>query len=186
MLEAEVGGLVGYRVRFDEKLSTKTRIKFVTDGMLLREAILDRVLSSYQVVILDEAHERSVNSDVLMALLKNIVKSGQATMKLVVMSATLDLVKLSRYFGADSIVQLEGRTHTIEIYNALQQQLDYLNATIACVLQIALFEKDGDVLVFLPGQEEIEEVQSVLADRVAYLQLRVLLLPLYANLPPQE
>ena len=69
----KVGGLVGYRVRFDEMMSDQTRIKFVTDGMLLREAILDRNLSQYQVIILDEAHERSVNSDVLMAILKDIV-----------------------------------------------------------------------------------------------------------------
>ncbi len=92
-----MGELVGYRVRFDEKLSYKTKIKFVTDGMLLREAILDSSLKLYSVVILDEVHERSVNSDVLMALLKQIA-SDRPDFKLVVMSATIDLPKFMNYF----------------------------------------------------------------------------------------
>jgi HrpA-like RNA helicase len=88
----------------------------VTDGMLLREAILDSSLSSYSVIILDEVHERSVNSDVLMALLKRIVQTRQ-DIRLIVMSATLDLVKFMAYFGSTSVVQVEGRTHQIEVYN---------------------------------------------------------------------
>jgi HrpA-like RNA helicase len=92
-----LGELVGYRVRFDEKLSYKTKIKFVTDGMLLREAILDSSLKLYSVVILDEVHERSVNSDVLMALLKQIA-ADRPDFKLVVMSATIDLPKFMNYF----------------------------------------------------------------------------------------
>ncbi len=111
-----LGELVGYRVRFEEKLSYRTKIKFVTDGMLLREAILDSSLSSYSVIILDEVHERSVNSDVLMALLKRIVQTRQ-DIRLIVMSATLDLVKFMAYFGSTSVVQVEGRTHQIEVYN---------------------------------------------------------------------
>jgi HrpA-like RNA helicase len=89
----KVGELVGYRVRFDEKLSYQTKIKFLTDGMLLREAILDPNLSQYSVIILDEAHERTVNSDVLMALVKQISKARVSDFRLVVMSATLDLAK---------------------------------------------------------------------------------------------
>ena len=92
-----MGELVGYRVRFDEKLSYRTKIKFVTDGMLLREAILDSSLKLYSVVILDEVHERSVNSDVLMALLKQIA-ADRPDFKLVVMSATIDLPKFMNYF----------------------------------------------------------------------------------------
>jgi HrpA-like RNA helicase len=114
---SDVGSVVGYRVRFDEKTSELTRIKFLTDGMLLREAILDRNLQAYQVIILDEAHERSVNSDVLMALLKSIVHAPGSTTKLVVMSATLDLLKLSSYFQSECKVVLEGRTFPIEIFN---------------------------------------------------------------------
>lgn len=107
-----MGELVGYRVRFDEKLGYKTKIKFLTDGMLLREAILDQSLSKYAVVILDEVHERSVNSDVLMALLKEICKK-RPHFKLVVMSATLDLPKFMAYFESQEVVSVEGRTHEI-------------------------------------------------------------------------
>jgi HrpA-like RNA helicase len=101
---------VGYRVRFEEKLSYRTKIKFVTDGMLLREAILDSALTSYSIIILDEVHERSVNSDVLMALLKRIVQTRH-DIRLVVMSATLDLKKFMTYFGSRTVVKVEGRTH---------------------------------------------------------------------------
>ncbi len=102
-----LGSIVGYRVRFEEKLSAATKIKFLTDGMLLREAILDVDLKQYSVMVLDEAHERTVNSDVLLALIKQVVDRRNATkspLRLVVMSATLDLEKLIRYFGSDSVV----------------------------------------------------------------------------------
>lgn len=113
-----LGELVGYRVRFDEKLSYKTKIKFVTDGMLLREAILDPALSNYAVVILDEVHERSVNSDVLMALLKQICAQN-LKFKLVVMSATLDLAKFMSYFNSKAAVAVEGRTYPIQVFNTM-------------------------------------------------------------------
>ena len=90
-------GPVGYRVRFDEKMGPATRIKFLTDGMLLREAIVDRCLRAYSIIILDEAHERTVNSDVLLALLKGMVKD-RSDLKLIIMSATLDLTKFAGYF----------------------------------------------------------------------------------------
>ena len=119
--------MVGYRVRFDDKVGKNTRIKFLTDGMLLREAILDRELSQYKVIILDEAHERTVNSDVLMALVKSIVTGPRKNdLKLVVMSATLDVERLRSYFQSDCLVKLEGRTFPIEIYNTMEAQSDYI------------------------------------------------------------
>lgn len=155
-------GPVGYRVRFDQKTSEATRIKFLTDGMLLREAILDKQLKAYSLIILDEAHERTVNSDVLLALLKGIVlgngdvehsnnSNGRSDLKLVIMSATLDLAKFMSYFHSDVQVQVEGRTFPIEVYNTKQPQMDYITATVRCILQICLFEDAGDILVFLPG-----------------------------------
>lgn len=145
MHQPKVGqGLVGYRVRFDEKLSHSTKIKFLTDGMLLREAIVDNKLSQYSMLVLDEAHERTVNSDVLMALIKDIVKarSNQGNkLKLVVMSATLDLDKFTKYFESDAVVTVKGRTFPIEVYHTIQPQLDYLTACMKIVLQIILFEE---------------------------------------------
>ena len=112
---------MGYRVRFDEKMSADTRIKFLTYGMLLREAILDKALRAYSVIILDEAHEREVNSDVLLALLKGIASGERAKdLKIVVMSATLDLAKFMTYFGSEAQVKVEGRTFPIEVYNTRQ------------------------------------------------------------------
>ena len=96
MGQQKLGDLVGYRVRFDEKMDKeKTKIVFMTDGMLLREALLDKLLSSYHLLILDEVHERSVNSDVLLALVKEIAQQRKGDLKLVVMSATLDSTKFA-------------------------------------------------------------------------------------------
>ena len=90
---------MGYRVRFEEAVGPHTRLKFMTDGMLLREAILDRHLSRYQIIILDEAHERTVNSDVLLALVKELCEK-RPSLRVVVMSATLEVHKFSKYFGS--------------------------------------------------------------------------------------
>ena len=121
---------MGYRVRFEEKLSHSTKIKFLTDGMLLREAIVDNRLSQYSCIILDEAHERTVNSDVLMALVKDIAKhrnqNQKNKLKLVIMSATLDLAKFTEYFESKAVVSVQGRTFPIEVYNTIQPQTDYM------------------------------------------------------------
>ena len=106
----KIGETVGYRVRFAEMLSQQTRIKFLTAGMLLREAILDPNLSKYAVVVLDEAHERQVDSDVMMALVKKI-SEARTDFRLVVMSATLDLDRFMKYFNSGTVVKVEGRTH---------------------------------------------------------------------------
>ena len=123
----KLGASVGYRVRFEERLSDKTKIKFVTDGMLLREAIIDPDLSKYGIVIVDEAHERSVASDVLLSLLKDIAKR-RTGFKIVVMSATLDVGKFQAYFKevqpikASNIIKVEGRTFAIDILNTKEAQ----------------------------------------------------------------
>lgn len=130
---------MGYRVRFEEKLSGRTRIKFLTDGMLLREAILDPQMESYGMIILDEAHERTVNSDTLLALMKQIAQARK-DLKIVIMSATLEVQKFCQYFGTDSLVKVEGRAHPIEVYHTLSPQKDYLNALVSTVIQIVLYE----------------------------------------------
>ena len=96
-MNSKIGDIVGYRVRFQEELSAKTKIKFLTDGMLLREAILDPQLSRYSVIVLDEAHERTVNSDVLLAIIKGIAKNRHG-LRIIVMSATLQVRKFQDYF----------------------------------------------------------------------------------------
>ena len=118
-MNSKEGEIVGYRVRFEEKLSYKTRIKFVTDGMLLREAILDKELTQYGVIILDEAHERTVNSDTLMALIKKVVETQRKDLKVVIMSATLETEKFCKYFNTNAYVKVEGRAYPIEVYHTL-------------------------------------------------------------------
>ena len=111
-------------MRFEEKFSQNTRIKYVTDGMLLRETMIDSKLSKYSIIILDEAHERSLNSDILLALIKIIL--NQRRLKLVIMSATLDVDKFSNYLGSNNIIHVQGRSFPIEVYNVLEEQKNYI------------------------------------------------------------
>jgi pre-mRNA-splicing factor ATP-dependent RNA helicase DHX15/PRP43 len=159
------GEVVGYKVRFDEMLSQTSKIKYITDGMLIREAIADPTLKRYSVIILDEAHERTINSDVLIALVKKIATQRQNKLHIVVMSATLELGKFQKYFSDiqpindGCVINIEGRTFPIEIYHTLESQEDYITCVVKTVLQVLLFENNGDILVFLTGQEEIEEIK---------------------------
>jgi HrpA-like RNA helicase len=119
-----IGDLVGYSVRFDEKYSNQTRIKYMTDGMLLRETMIDPNLNKYSIIILDEAHERSLNSDTLLALIKQISKMRD--IKLIIMSATLSVERFSAYLGINNILYIKGRSYPIEVYNVLEPQTEYI------------------------------------------------------------
>ncbi|CAA7265450.1 unnamed protein product [Cyclocybe aegerita] len=169
-----VGGLVGYAVRFDEKHSAKTRIKYLTDGMIVRELMSDPLLSNYSVVIVDEAHERTLRTDLLIANLKSIQKQrnpspndkgkGKADssnpLKVVIMSATLDAEKFSKFYYNAKIVYIKGRQHPVKIYHSVESQLDYTDAAMRAFFQIHTDQPPGDVLIFLPGQEDIESLQK--------------------------
>ena len=115
-MSVRIGNEVGYSVRFDQKESNLTRIKYMTDGMILREALLDSNLSKVDILILDEIHERSLNSDNLLALAKLLSKK-RSNFKLIVMSATLDLKQLTSYLETQKVLNIEGRSFPIEIYN---------------------------------------------------------------------
>ena len=168
-MESPLGDLVGYAVRFDEKYSKSTKLKYVTDGMLLRECIIDPRLSKYEVIVLDEAHERSLNSDTLLALVKNLMTTRK-DLKLIVMSATLDIPKFSTYFNTKNVIMIKGRSFPIEIYNVLEQQKSYVDSALSTILQIHLNEEEqyesGDILVFLPGQEDIEDLIELLNQKL--------------------
>lgn len=168
-MQTKIGGLVGYSVRFDERSSDKTKIKYVTDGMLLREAILDNTLSNYNVVIIDEIHERSINTDTLLALILRIQKKRK-DLKLVVMSATIDVDKLKSYLNTECVVSVSGRSFPIEVYHLLKPEKNYIDAACNTIMQIILMEeeeeyKTGDILVFLPGQEDIEDLTELLSTK---------------------
>jgi HrpA-like RNA helicase len=181
-----VGDLCGYAVRFDEKVSHRTRIKFVTDGMLLREAMVDRALTRYDAILLDEAHERTVHTDVLFGLLRGLQRTRERPLKLIVMSATLDADQFAAFFGA-RVIYVAGRQYPVRVLHSLEPLPDLLDACLRAVLQIHTDAQaaPGDVLVFLSGQEEIETLQSLLQTRVALMrpehrQLQVC--PLFAAL----
>ena len=184
-MDVEYGGEVGYTIRFENFTSQRTLLKYMTDGMLLREAMLDPMLSAYSVVILDEAHERTVSTDVLMGLLKDIA-ARRNDLKLIVMSATLDAGKFQEYFDHAPLMRVPGRLHPVEVFYTPEPEADYMEAALRTVLQIHMVEGEGDILLFLTGEQEIEDSVKKLNDEARKLGNDygpLLCLPLYSTLP---
>lgn len=183
----KVGEEVGYTIRFEDCTSPATRIKYMTDGMLLRECLLDSSLSSYSVLMLDEAHERTIHTDVLFGLLKKAIKT-RPDLKLIVTSATLEAEKFSTYFNDCPIFTIPGRTFPVEILYTKEPEPDYLDAALLTCMQIHLTEPAGDILLFLTGQEEIDTAAEILFERMKALGDGVpelLILPVYSALPSE-
>ncbi|KAI0496788.1 hypothetical protein KFK09_023112 [Dendrobium nobile] len=182
-----LGEEVGYAIRFEDCTGPETVIKYMTDGMLLREILVDESLSQYSVIMLDEAHERTIHTDVLFGLLKQLVKR-RPELRLIVTSATLDAEKFSGYFFNCNIFTIPGRTFPVEILYTKQPESDYLDAALITVLQIHLTEPEGDVLLFLTGQEEIDHACQSLYERMKGLGKNVpelIILPVYSALPSE-
>ncbi|DBB04578.1 TPA: hypothetical protein ACH3X1_012656 [Trebouxia sp. C0004] len=187
-MDVVLGEEVGYSIRFEELSGPKTAIKYMTDGMLLREAMSDPLLERYQVIILDEAHERTLATDVLFGLLKEVLKQ-RPDMKLVVMSATLEAEKFQGYFLDAPLMKVPGRLHPVEIFYTQEPERDYLEAAIRTVVQIHVCEPPGDILVFLTGEEEIEDACKKINKEIQQMGEQVgpiKIFPLYSTLPPQQ
>ncbi|CAI6243729.1 unnamed protein product [Periconia digitata] len=189
-MDVELGGQVGYSIRFEDKTSQDTILKYMTDGMLLREAMNDHNLSRYSTIILDEAHERTLATDILMGLLKEVV-GRRPDLKLIIMSATLDALKFQKYFNDAPLLAVPGRTHPVEIFYTPAAERDYVEAALRTVLQIHATEDEGDILLFLTGEEEIEdacrkinlEAQDLIREDAAG---PLVVYPLYGSLPPAQ
>lgn len=181
----KLGAEVGYTIRFEDCTSPETKIKYMTDGMLQREVLLDPDLKKYSVIMLDEAHERTIATDVLFGLLKKTIKR-RPDLRLIVTSATLDADKFSEYFNQCPIFSIPGRTYPVEIMYSKEPESDYLDAALITVMQIHLTEPSGDILVFLTGQEEIDTACEILYERMKALGPTVpelVILPVYSALP---
>ncbi|PIN17313.1 mRNA splicing factor ATP-dependent RNA helicase [Handroanthus impetiginosus] len=185
----KLGHEVGYSIRFEDCTSEKTILKYMTDGMLLREFLGEPDLSSYSVIMVDEAHERTLSTDILFGLVKDIARF-RPDLKLLISSATLDAEKFSDYFDSAPIFKIPGRRYPVEIHYTTAPEADYLDAAVVTALQIHVTQPpgDGDILVFLTGQEEIETAEEVLKHRTRGLGTKIaelIICPIYANLPTE-
>lgn len=193
-MDVKLGEEVGYSIRFEDVTSQKTILKYMTDGMLLREAMNDHNLTRYSTIILDEAHERTLATDILMALLKEVALR-RPDLKIIIMSATLDAQKFQRYFGQEGndapLLAVPGRTHPVEIFYTPEPERDYVEAALRTVLQIHATEPEGDILLFLTGEEEIEDacrkIQLEADEMIREADAGPLVVyPLYGTLPPAQ
>ncbi|ROL74874.1 ATP-dependent RNA helicase HrpA [Pseudomonas vranovensis] len=198
-LGTPLGALVGYQVRFEDQSDANTLVKLMTDGILLAETQHDRFLERYDTIIVDEAHERSLNIDFLLGYLKTLLPR-RPDLKVIITSATIDLERFSRHFNDAPIIEVSGRTYPVETWyrpvtreqdeegNRVEDDLTVDQAILATLDEIAAFERSqgkgpGDVLVFLPGEREIRDAAEML--RKAQLR-HTEILPLYARLSPAE
>lgn len=183
----ELGNEVGYTIRFEDYTSSKTKIRYMTDGMLEKEALNDPYMSKYSVIMLDEAHERTIATDVLFALLKQAANKNP-NLKIIVTSATLDADKFSNYFNKCPVMRIPGRTYPVEVMYTREPEMDYLASALDSVIQIHVLEPEGDILVFLTGQEEIDTSCDALFERMKALGETVpelIILPVYSSLPSE-
>lgn len=197
-MDIELGAEVGYCVRFDAKETSKTRLTYMTDGLLMREFVIDPNVTKYGIIIIDEAHERTINSDIIIGLLKRLVNKRD-DLKVVVMSATLEATKFQRFF--DNItddsepcvtphIVVPGRLHkVVKVYTEAAVP-NYLNEAVSRTLDIHFNQPEGDILLFLTGEEEIEStcdrLRAEISGQTHSTGMSAYVLPLYASLPPQE
>jgi len=183
----KVGYEVGYSIRFEDCTSHKTVLKYMTDGMLLREFLTEPDLAGYAALIIDEAHERTLSTDILFALVKDIARFRKE-LRVIISSATMDAEKFSEYFDDAPIFYVPGRRYPVDIHYTPQPEANYLHAAITTVFQIHTTQPKGDILVFFTGQEEIETAEENISETCRALgnkAAELVVCPIYANLPSE-
>ena len=183
-LETELGGLVGYKVRFNDQISDDTQIKLMTDGILLAEIQNDRFLNQYSCLIIDEAHERSLNNDFILGYLKQLLPRRR-DLKLIITSATIDVERFSKHFNNAPIIEVSGRTYPVEVrYRPVveEDEQDQLQGILNAVDELQA-EGRGDILIFMNGEREIRDTAEALQKQnLKHTEI----LPLFARLSAQE
>jgi pre-mRNA-splicing factor ATP-dependent RNA helicase DHX38/PRP16 len=179
-----LGGLVGYTIRFEDCTSKETTIKYLTDGILLRESLVEPDLDRYSCIIMDEAHERALNTDVLMGLIKKVL-ARRRDLKLIVTSATMNADRFSRFYGGAPEFFIPGRTFPVDIQFSRSPCEDYVDSAVKQVLSIHVSQGAGDILVFMTGQEDIEITCELVAERLKLLNdpPKLSILPIYSQMP---
>lgn len=183
----KTGNEVGYAIRFEDNTSDKTIVKYMTDGMLLRELLTEPDLGQYSALMIDEAHERTVPTDIACGLIKDIAKA-RPDLRLLISSATMDAQKFQKYFDDAPIFNIPGRRYPVDIHYTSQPEANFLAAAITTVFQIHVTQGQGDILVFLTGQEEIEAADQSLQETARKLGSKIpemIICPIYANLPSE-
>jgi len=182
-----LGQEVGYSIRFEDMTSDKTVLKYMTDGMLLREFLTDPELSTYSALVIDEAHERTLSTDILFGLVKDIARF-RPELRLLISSATLNAQKFAAYFDDAPIFDVPGRRFPVDMFYTKQPEANYIHAAVTTILQIHTTQPDGDILLFLTGQDEIEATEENLKETMYTLGDKVrelIIAPIYANLPSE-
>ncbi|CAH8553351.1 Pre-mRNA-splicing factor ATP-dependent RNA helicase PRP16 [Schistosoma haematobium] len=184
-MNVRLGEEVGYAIRFEDCTSSSTLIKYMTDGILLRESLRESDLDPYSAIIMDEAHERSLNTDVLFGLLREVV-SRRNDLRLLITSATMDAERFAQFFGDCPIFRIPGRTFPVDTQFSKTTVMDYVDASVKQAIQVHLGSPtDGDILIFMPGQEDIEVTCELIAERLSNLDEAppLSILPIYSQLP---
>ncbi|KIR24892.1 pre-mRNA-splicing factor ATP-dependent RNA helicase DHX16 [Cryptococcus deuterogattii LA55] len=182
-----LGQEVGYSIRFEDMTSDKTVLKYMTDGMLLREFLTDPELSTYSALVIDEAHERTLSTDILFGLVKDIARF-RPDLRLLISSATLNAQKFADFFDQAPIFDVPGRRFPVDMFYTQQPEANYMHAAVTTILQIHTTQPKGDILLFLTGQDEIEAAEESLKETMYALGDKVpelIIAPIYANLPSE-
>ncbi|KAJ5763759.1 hypothetical protein N7533_002440 [Penicillium manginii] len=186
-MEVDLGDEVGYAIRFEDCTSNKTVIKYMTDGVLLRESLTQTDLDKYSCIIMDEAHERALNTDVLMGLLKKVL-ARRRDLKLIVTSATMNSERFSRFYGGAPEFVIPGRTFPVDLHFSRGPCEDYVDSAVKQVLAIHVSQGPGDILVFMTGQEDIEATCELVDERLKLLNdpPKLSILPIYSQMPAEQ
>ncbi len=182
-----LGGIVGHKIRFQDQTTSETRIKFMTDGILLAETLHDPLLKKYRVIILDEAHERSLNIDFLLGLLKNILPE-RPELRLIITSATIDTSAFAAHFAGAPVIEVKGRTYPVEVRylpvpdDQFNEKDGYIEHCVQAIVDLYMNEPPGDILAFLPTERDIRTCCELLEGRCN----RAVILPMFGRLQTSD